>query len=98
MIDFQKHQNEIDRICRKYDVKKLSIFGSALSDQFGEDSDIDFLLELTTHKGGIKKYMNIKFELEALFTRPVDLVMPKALTNQRIKKYIFSNTKNIYEA
>ena len=55
MIDFRKHQNEIDRICRKYDVKKLSIFGSALSDQCGEDSDIDFLLELTTNKGGRKK-------------------------------------------
>jgi len=98
MIDLEKYQSEIDRICQKYNVKKLTIFGSALSDQFEESSDIDFLLELKTTDGGIKKYMNIKFELEKLFIRPVDLVMPKAITNQRIKKYMYSNTREVYAA
>lgn len=86
MIDLDKYQNEINQICQRYDVKKLTIFGSALSDQFGESSDIDFLLELKTTDGGIKRYMNIKFELEKLFIRPVDLVMPKAITNSTNKK------------
>ncbi len=57
MIDLEKYQSEIDRICQRYHVKKLTIFGSALSDQFEESSDIDFLLELKTTDGGIKKYM-----------------------------------------
>lgn len=98
MIDLDKYQNEINQICQRYDVKKLTIFGSALSDQFGESSDIDFLLELKTTDGGIKRYMNIKFELEKLFIRPVDLVMPKAITNQRIKKYMYSNIREVYAA
>ena len=98
MIDFKEYQDEINRICQKHQVKSLTVFGSALSDQFDESSDIDFLLELETAKGGIKRYMKIKFELEDLFTRPVDLVMPKAVTNQRIKKYMFSNTREIYAA
>lgn len=98
MIDFKKYQNEINKICRKNDVKRLTAFGSVLSGQFNESSDIDFLLELETTKGGIVKYMNIKFELENLFARPVDLVMPKAVTNQRLKDYIFSNTREIYAA
>ncbi len=98
MFDIKKYQNEIDSICRKYDVRSLAVFGSCLSDGFSETSDIDFLLELKTAKGGIKKYMRLKFELEKLFARPVDLVMPKALTNQRLQDYIFTDTMIIYEA
>jgi predicted nucleotidyltransferase len=98
MIDLKEYQNGINRICQKHQVKSLTVFGSALSDQFDESSDIDFLLELETAEGGIKRYMNIKFELEKLFTRPVDLVMPKAITNRRLKNYIFSNTREIYAA
>ena len=98
MIDLKEYQNEINLICQKNHVKSLTIFGSALSDQFNESSDIDFLLELETAEGGIKKYMNIKFELENLFKRPIDIVMPKAITNQRLKNYIFSAMREIYAA
>jgi len=98
MIDLKKYQNEINRICQRYHVKSLTLFGSALSGRFDEYSDIDFLLELKTAEGGIKKYMNIKFELEDLFNRPVDLVMPKAVTNHRLKNHIFSNTREVYAA
>jgi len=88
MITLEKYQNEINQICLRYNVKKLTIFGSALSEQFNESSDIDFLLELESAEGGIKKYMNIKFELEKLFTRPVDLVMPKAKKSTPKKIYL----------
>ncbi len=98
MIDLKKYQNEINQICQRYHVKSLTLFGSALSGQFDEYSDIDFLLEFKTAEGGIKRYMNIKFELEDLFKRPVDLVMPKAVTNQRLKNYIFINTREVYAA
>lgn len=98
MIDFKSYQNEINMICQKHQVKSLTVFGGALSDQFDESSDIDFLLELETAQGGIKRYMNIKFELERLFTRPVDLVMPKAIKNKRLKDYMFSNTREVYAA
>ena len=98
MIEFKKYQNEINNICKKYHVTMLTAFGSALSDNFNENSDIDFLLELDNADNGMNRYMNIKFELEELFMRSVDLVMPKAITNSRIKNYIFSNTKDLYAA
>ena len=47
MIDFKEYQNEINKICQKHHVKRLTAFGSALSDQFDESSDIDFLLEVS---------------------------------------------------
>jgi predicted nucleotidyltransferase len=98
MHDFNKYQSEIDRICRKHDVKSLAVFGSFLADQYNDESDIDLLLELKTAQGGIMKYMGLKFELERLFSRSVDLVMPEALTNQRLQNYIFANVSIIYEA
>ncbi len=98
MFDFDEFQNEIESICRKYRVKKLTAFGSALSDDFNEDSDIDFLIELDNAKNGILRYMNVKFELENLLKCPVDLVMPKAIKNSRIKSYILSDVRNIYAA
>ncbi|MGP8330192.1 MAG: nucleotidyltransferase family protein [Methanosarcinaceae archaeon] len=98
MFKLEKYQNEINSICQKYHVKSLTIFGSALSDNFNDSSDIDFLIELDNADNGIKRYMNVKFELERLFTRSVDLVMPKAIKNSRIKNYIFSNVKEIYAA
>lgn len=98
MFKFENYQNEINSICQKYHVKSLTVFGSALSDSFNDSSDIDFLIELDSADNGIKRYMNIKFELEKLFARSVDLVMPKAIKNNRIKNYIFSNIREIYAA
>lgn len=98
MFEFNNYQNEINNICQKYHVKSLTAFGSVLSDDFNKSSDLDFLLELDNTKNGINRYMNIKFELEELFKRPVDLVMPKAIKNKRIKNYIYSNTRKIYAA
>ena len=98
MIILEKYQQKITGICQKYRVRRLSIFGSALTDHFNESSDIDFLIELEGTADGIKRYMNVKFELEELFARPVDLVMPRAIRNSRIKEYIFSNIRTVYAA
>ena len=98
MMKFDDYQNEIKIICKKYGVSSLTVFGSALSEAFNENSDLDFLLELKGPQNGLNRYMNIKFDLESLFNRPVDLIMPKAVKNIRIKKYIFSNLKEIYAA
>jgi hypothetical protein len=35
----------IEEFCRKHHIRKLSIFGSYLRDDFGPDSDVDFLVE-----------------------------------------------------
>jgi predicted nucleotidyltransferase len=98
MIDFKQYKDEIANICKRHDVKKLVLFGSAISDEFKSNSDLDFIIEFSNPDRGIKKYMNVKFELEELLKRQVDLVMPKAINNKNIKKYIYSNTRKLYEA
>jgi len=98
MIDFKQYKDEIANICKRHDVKKLVLFGSAISDELKSNSDLDFIIEFSNPDRGIKKYMNVKFELEELLKRQVDLVMPKAINNKNIKKYIYSNTRKLYEA
>ena len=58
---------------RRYAVKSLAIFGSAARDALSETSDVDLLVEFETAPG-FDRYFDLKFFLEELIGRPVDLV------------------------
>lgn len=89
---------EIEKICRKYEAKRLTLFGSALTAEFdSEKSDLDFLLELIAPEDGLNKYFGIKEELEKLLERNVDLVMPKAIEKNYLKESICLRLKNCYD-
>ncbi len=62
----------------KYDVKKLGLFGSFLHGEEKRGSDIDLLVSFNKPKGLID-YMRLKFMLEKLLKKKIDLVMEKAL-------------------
>ena len=62
---------------RKYGVKKIGLFGSFLKKKQTQKSDIDVIV--TFDKIQFKKYMELKFMLEKLFRRNVDLVIEKDL-------------------
>ncbi len=97
MFNIEPFLPEIEKICKKYDAKSLTLFGSALTDDFNpETSDFDFLLELNESKKGFHKFFAIKQELEELLGREVDLVMPKAIKNELLKKYIYQKTRLCY--
>ena len=97
MFDIEPYLPEIERICKKYDVKNLTLFGSALTDKFDpQNSDCDFLLELNGYKKGIFRFMSVKEELENLLKREVDLVSPRNIQNHLLKKYIYSKTRACY--
>lgn len=97
-FDINPYLPAIEEICAKYGVKRLVLFGSALTARFEESSDLDFLIELGDKARGLIRYMGVKTDLEALLNRPVDLVMPKAVKNDRIRKQIFSSTQELYDA
>ena len=99
MFDIESYLPEIEKVCKKYEAKSLTLFGSALSDEFDvENSDLDFLLELYGVEKGLNRYFAIKRELEELLKRDVDLVMPSAITNPYLKESIYSKLKKCYEA
>jgi len=60
-----------------YGVKSLALFGSAARDKMRKGSDIDVLVQFEPSTW--KNYIGLKFYLEDLLEREVDLVTPKAL-------------------
>lgn len=61
--------------CRRHRIVKMALFGSALSDEFNEDSDIDLLVDFEPgHVPGFFRLVELEEELSALFhDRKVDL-------------------------
>ncbi|WP_017295181.1 nucleotidyltransferase family protein [Geminocystis herdmanii] len=62
----------------KYDIKTLALFGSTARNEATENSDLDFLVEFN-HSTTLDGYMNLKFYLEELFNKSVDLVTFKSI-------------------
>lgn len=76
-------RSAIEELCRRFNVLRLELFGSAADGTFDPDrSDVDFLIEF--HPGHdlgpwLAHYFDFKTELERLLEKKVDLVMPKAM-------------------
>jgi len=71
----------IEAFCKKHHIRTLSIFGSALRQDFRSDSDIDVLVEFhTSNTPGLIKLAGIEIELSNLIGRKVDLRTPQDLS------------------
>jgi uncharacterized protein len=66
---------------RKMGVESLAIFGSVARDDARPDSDVDLLVELEAPVT-FDRYMDVKFYLEDLLAKPVDLVTALSLKPQ----------------
>ena len=75
-------RDELEALCRRWKVRRLSLFGSVLRDDFGPDSDIDVLVEFEPDaRIGFFGLARMQRELEALFGgRSVDLLTPGFLS------------------
>lgn len=86
-------------ICRKWKVRELSLFGSALRDDFGPESDLDFLVEYAPDaRWDAFDFLDMKFELEARLGRPVDLVEKAAIENPWRQYEILRTREVVYAA
>ena len=64
---------------RGFGVKRIGLFGSFATETNNDSSDIDFLVEFEKGKKTFDSYMNLKFFLEDVFGRKVDLITQDAL-------------------
>ncbi|QLE01292.1 nucleotidyltransferase domain-containing protein [Galbibacter sp. BG1] len=98
MKEIHKNIEEIIKLCNTNKVKSLFAFGSVLKDKLRPDSDIDFLVDIDD-KDPISysdKYFDLKFNLEKIFNRRIDLLELKALKNPFLKQEIDQNKFRIY--
>lgn len=78
----QEHRPDLD----KFGVNSLYLFGSVARDEETESSDVDVLV-VFHGKSTFDRYMDLKFYLEELFKRKVDLVTEAGLRPE-LKQYV----------
>jgi len=98
----EENREVLKDLCKKYKVRRLELFGSALTDKNfdTETSDLDFLVEFLPLKQGeyADTYFGLLEALENLFNRHVDLVMSRAIKNPYFLEAINKNRKALYAA
>jgi hypothetical protein len=74
-------REKLAEFCRRNHIRKLSLFGSVLTDRFGPNSDVDFLVEFEPNNGpGYFGLARMERELSELIGRKVDLRTPSELS------------------
>lgn len=90
-------QNKIATFCQQYPIRKLSLFGSALRDDFGPESDVDLLVEFEPE--ATITYIDLaemQFTLTDLIGREVDLLTPGALSKY-FQQDVLDTAQVVYE-
>jgi uncharacterized protein len=86
----------IRRACERFGVKRLRVFGSVLTDRFDpQTSDVDFQ---PGRENLFHDYFDLKFELERITGRGVDLVMARSLKNPFFKASALRSAQDLYAA
>jgi len=89
------HQ-ELARFCQSHAVRELALFGSAVRDDFRDDSDVDVLVEFKPESRlGLVGFQQMRNELSRIFGRPVDLVTRSGL-NRHIRDQVPHAARVIY--
>ena len=67
-------KEEIEEFCKKHSIRRLSLFGSALRDDFTPESDLDILVEFDpSHIPGLIRLAGMVLELGEILGRKVDM-------------------------
>lgn len=97
----ERNRSELVALCKQYGVRRLVLFGSAVTGEFDEgNSDLDFIVEFKALPAGAHAdaYFDLKMDLERLFTLPVDLIMASAIKNPYFQAEIRRTEQELYAA
>ena len=101
-IDIEVPANEIEAFCKRWDIVELSVFGSALRDDFTSESDIDLLVSYAdSARHSLFALVRMRNELESIFGREVDIVsrrMVEVSRNRIRRDAILSSARIVYAA
>jgi len=94
----ESYIGEIRLLCLKNRVKSLYVFGSVLTDRFTDKSDIDLIVDIDSIDPLEYSdfYFNLKFALEELLKREIDLLESRALKNPYLIENINQSKTLLY--
>ena len=94
----QVDEARLGEVCRRYGVRELSLFGSAVRDEMRPDSDIDLLVEfLPEAQVDLVDYAGLMLDLSTLLGRKIDLV-PKNGLKPLIRTAVLEEARLLYAA
>ncbi len=105
-------KNNLDKIielCKKHHIKNLYVFGSAVRNDFGNESDIDFLYEMdyagfdfenlkTVPYDPFLIFFDLKEKMEKILGRKVDLIPNQQFKNKYMRESVGKDKTLIYAA
>ena len=98
MSIIEQNELSIKKLCEVYNVQKLYAFGSSVTKNFNDTSDVDFIVDFKKLDAEeyTDNYFSLKFALESLLKRNIDLLEDKAIKNPFLKKSIDASKKLVY--
>jgi predicted nucleotidyltransferase len=101
MIALVEHNiNDLAELCRRFNVERLELFGSAATGSFRPaSSDLDFIVRFSSTSAGsyLDRYLDFAEALEQLFQRPVDLLTERAIRNPYFRRSVEATRQSVYE-
>ncbi len=93
-----KNIDQINSLCHANKVKRLFAFGSVTTEKFHDQSDIDLIVDIEDQDpiSYSDKYFNLKFQLEQILHRQIDLLEERALRNRYLKEQLDRTKVLIY--
>ncbi len=99
MVDLSTYRSRLTELCRSLSVKRLELVGSAAREDFQpESSDIDVLIEFEGTHALFDRYFEVKFGLESIFGRKVDVIQSGAVRNPHLRASLQQDRMAVYEA
>ena len=95
----ESKRSEIAELCARLGVRRLDLFGSATGEAFDEArSDVDFVVEFVGGRGfdPFDAYFSLKEGLEAILSRPVDLVTRSSIKNPYFRDRVERTQELLY--
>jgi predicted nucleotidyltransferase len=94
----QSHIDQIKQLCNQHQVRSLFAFGSVTKDALTPESDVDFLVDIEAKDPLVyaDNYFMLKYQLEKLLKKQIDLLESKAIKNPFLRKEIDETKVLVY--
>lgn len=100
MKDFEIIKKVVKPLCERYEIERMYLFGSSVSNGLAMANDIDFLISFKQLP--VERYTDNYFELhealERLFGKKVDLITENSLSNPFFIEQIETTRQLVYAA
>lgn len=85
-------------LCKAHRVKSLYAFGSVVTGEWGSESDVDLIVDFAKMpvEQYADNYFDLKFALQDVLKRPVDLLEEQAVRNPWFKETLDREKQLVY--